>query len=374
MWANLGVQAGTKWRGVGSGQITNPTPTNFGPTCLQDILMITSEQPVTSCTPTSAQPSLSIAPQRHRKDPPRRRASTAPPSPPVKCQKTHLHTSATLPGKHAQETCTAIRPAPASSPTDTPLRLSSASRPQSHPTQPQHSSRSQAMTATLVPQVAEEAKQCTESLEQATLDRMAMEEILRKEINLVVYEYLQFCDEILGIADTVRHDTIVNTLAANPLFNYSDTQWTFNCQDLQGSEDWVMHDTVARILDAIRQAAFSPDAFRPVHRSIIPLHGEPKTGVISAETCNEYVKQRRTGLSPDDEACGTTRTGTPAFISAELLLAPDHKPMLHTFLHDLESIFWVLIWAVVTHVEPGKRPSIEAEKFINDLWNTNHLL
>ncbi|QRW09654.1 RNA-directed RNA polymerase L [Ceratobasidium sp. AG-Ba] len=113
----------------------------------------------------------------------------------------------------------------------------------------------------------------------------------------------------------------------------------------------------------------------------LPL--EPETGVVSADERQVYI-QKRYGKSrvagrlydlefmvkenrPDNEARGMERTGTPAFISAQLLLATDQKPVRHTYLHDLESIFWVLVWMIATHVESGQKRSSEAERLVNKL-------
>ncbi|KAF8596325.1 hypothetical protein BDV93DRAFT_67488 [Ceratobasidium sp. AG-I] len=65
------------------------------------------------------------------------------------------------------------------------------------------------------------------------------------------------------------------------------------------------------------------------------------------------------------------RTGTPAFIAAQLLLATNDKPIRHTFLHDLESFFWVLVWALATHVQPGKRMNKDALRLIDSLCSDN---
>ncbi|KAG8722273.1 hypothetical protein FRC08_004898 [Ceratobasidium sp. 394] len=119
--------------------------------------------------------------------------------------------------------------------------------------------------------------------------------------------------------------------------------------------------------------------------NVLPLN--PETGIIHAETYDQYVKQRYNSLKcdgrvydlefmvdqnrPDDEARGTERTGTPAFISAQLLLATELDPVQHTFLHDLESIFWVLIWTVATHTQPGRQLNEQAQSLINKLCDRN---
>ncbi|CAE6439022.1 unnamed protein product [Rhizoctonia solani] len=50
------------------------------------------------------------------------------------------------------------------------------------------------------------------------------------------------------------------------------------------------------------------------------------------------------------------RTGTPAFMAVELLpglLAKPTKPVPHTYVHDLESFFWVLLYTIAEHQEGG---------------------
>ncbi|KAG8714760.1 hypothetical protein FRC09_017275, partial [Ceratobasidium sp. 395] len=61
------------------------------------------------------------------------------------------------------------------------------------------------------------------------------------------------------------------------------------------------------------------------------------------------------------------RTGTPAFISAQLLMDPvgDDPPVGRSFVHDLESLMWVLIW-VAAHQSP-REMNAEARKFVREL-------
>ncbi|KAF8602970.1 hypothetical protein BDV93DRAFT_607066 [Ceratobasidium sp. AG-I] len=112
----------------------------------------------------------------------------------------------------------------------------------------------------------------------------------------------------------------------------------------------------------------------------LPL--DPEGGRIDAPTYEQYVEARYTGQEygmlydlefmvnqnrGEHETRGKERTGTPAFISAQLLLATEKKPVQHTFLHDLESVFWVLVWMVATHVEPGQKLNEEAKVLIDSL-------
>ncbi|CCO35531.1 hypothetical protein BN14_09649 [Rhizoctonia solani AG-1 IB] len=47
----------------------------------------------------------------------------------------------------------------------------------------------------------------------------------------------------------------------------------------------------------------------------------------------------------DEKDIHADRTGTPAFISAQLLASG--KPVRRTFMHDVESLFWVMLWMVI---------------------------
>ncbi|KAG9124768.1 hypothetical protein FRC07_010291 [Ceratobasidium sp. 392] len=65
------------------------------------------------------------------------------------------------------------------------------------------------------------------------------------------------------------------------------------------------------------------------------------------------------------------RTGTPAFISAQLLegLWPKQEPVARTFMHDIESLFWVLVW-IVAHQSRSKtewKINAQAEEVIKSL-------
>ncbi|KAF8494313.1 kinase-like domain-containing protein [Russula emetica] len=72
----------------------------------------------------------------------------------------------------------------------------------------------------------------------------------------------------------------------------------------------------------------------------------------------------------DDEHSGSTarqqtRTGTWQFMAAELIERPKIR---HTFSHDLESFFWVLMWIVVTRV-PTTWDESARSIFINGVMN-----
>ncbi|KAG8731609.1 hypothetical protein FRC10_001613 [Ceratobasidium sp. 414] len=203
------------------------------------------------------------------------RLTTPRQSPPSKRQKTSLHISDTLVHEHAEPADARAFTPPAPAQPDTPIHPSSSSRPQSRPTQSQHSSSHQVMNATLTAAVAKGAKQRTTSLERAPMKREEMESMLREEIDLAVYQYPDFTDEFLAIPDPARRKTVLDALAAMPLFSHNGKAWSIDCRDLERVEGRVMHEAMAHILNAIGLAAFAPDQFRPVYQEIVPLHTQP---------------------------------------------------------------------------------------------------
>ncbi|KAF8479414.1 hypothetical protein F5888DRAFT_1860273 [Russula emetica] len=75
-------------------------------------------------------------------------------------------------------------------------------------------------------------------------------------------------------------------------------------------------------------------------------------------------------IDRDDEHSGSTarqqtHTGTWQFMAAELIERPKIR---HTFSHDLESFFWVLMWIVVTRV-PTTWDESTRSIFINGVMN-----
>ncbi|KAG9084148.1 hypothetical protein FS749_005444 [Ceratobasidium sp. UAMH 11750] len=57
------------------------------------------------------------------------------------------------------------------------------------------------------------------------------------------------------------------------------------------------------------------------------------------------------------------RTGTPAFVSAQLLL--NQAPVHRSFVHDIESLMWVLVWVTI-HQDP-ENMSEKARQFARHL-------
>ncbi|KAG8707337.1 hypothetical protein FRC08_000575 [Ceratobasidium sp. 394] len=88
-----------------------------------------------------------------------------------------------------------------------------------------------------------------------------------------------------------------------------------------------------------------------------------KRGPLGVSSDAEFsIKERR----PPSEV-HRDRTGTPAFISAQLLTDPPvgQPSVARTFIHDIESLLWVLIW-MTAHHEPSKM-NINAREFIQEL-------
>ncbi|KAG9077618.1 hypothetical protein FS749_010469, partial [Ceratobasidium sp. UAMH 11750] len=88
-----------------------------------------------------------------------------------------------------------------------------------------------------------------------------------------------------------------------------------------------------------------------------------KRGPLGVSSDAEFsVKERR----PPNEV-HRDRTGTPAFISAQLLMDPPagQPSVARTFIHDIESLLWVLIW-MTAHHDPSKMNS-KAQEFIQNL-------
>ncbi|KAF8596794.1 hypothetical protein BDV93DRAFT_527840 [Ceratobasidium sp. AG-I] len=63
----------------------------------------------------------------------------------------------------------------------------------------------------------------------------------------------------------------------------------------------------------------------------------------------------------------THRTGTHSFMAIKLLLAEANEMVQHSYLHDLESFFWVLLYVVAEHCEPTQKPNPKAQQVIEEL-------
>ncbi|CAE6477897.1 unnamed protein product [Rhizoctonia solani] len=68
------------------------------------------------------------------------------------------------------------------------------------------------------------------------------------------------------------------------------------------------------------------------------------------------------------------RTGTPAFVSAQLLTATAECPIFRTFMHDIESLFWVLFWVLIHRTQVSDGPwtvNEHAKQLIQQLSNSD---
>ncbi|CAE6513050.1 unnamed protein product [Rhizoctonia solani] len=68
----------------------------------------------------------------------------------------------------------------------------------------------------------------------------------------------------------------------------------------------------------------------------------------------------------------THRTGTPTFMAIKLLRATSLEPIRHTFIHDLESFFWVLLYVIADHRDPGVSQLNAAATHVLDQLDTIH--
>ncbi|CUA74742.1 RNA-directed RNA polymerase L [Rhizoctonia solani] len=161
-------------------------------------------------------------------------------------------------------------------------------------------------------------------------------------------------DAIVGYAWVVRENSIHRDISEGNILcklPSADDPWEnemTNAEDLDGEEATEESFVLSRI-----SYEFENITLEPEHK----IEGNP--------TIEQYVKERYARQQPLGQLCdfefsveeerpenevrtNTDRTGTPAFISVQLLLATPEKPVRHTFLHDLESFFWVFVWLIVT--------------------------
>ncbi|CAE6506380.1 unnamed protein product [Rhizoctonia solani] len=66
------------------------------------------------------------------------------------------------------------------------------------------------------------------------------------------------------------------------------------------------------------------------------------------------------------------RTGTPAFMSIRVLSVSPGTQYNHTFLDDLESFFWLILWSAAAHLDAGvDSPTESAQAMLNQLNQSN---
>ncbi|CAE6483210.1 unnamed protein product [Rhizoctonia solani] len=89
--------------------------------------------------------------------------------------------------------------------------------------------------------------------------------------------------------------------------------------------------------------------------------------------CSIPVDQQEGDSYTEQEEIGKQRlidyrTGTPAFMSTSVLLAKVGERYHHSFLDDLQSFFWLIIWSVAAHREDSrKRLTPDAQDVLNSM-------
>ncbi|KAG8701484.1 hypothetical protein FRC08_004064 [Ceratobasidium sp. 394] len=66
------------------------------------------------------------------------------------------------------------------------------------------------------------------------------------------------------------------------------------------------------------------------------------------------------------------RVGTPVFMSARVMEVGVGHRYKHHFMDDLESFFWLILWCVAEHVDPGSQPTQNAREFLK-AWGQPNL-
>ncbi|KAL5632405.1 hypothetical protein ACGC1H_005387 [Rhizoctonia solani] len=62
------------------------------------------------------------------------------------------------------------------------------------------------------------------------------------------------------------------------------------------------------------------------------------------------------------------RTGTPAFMSTTVLAVKKGRRYNHSFLDDLQSFFWLILWSAAAHLDDDQdRPTADAQKVLNKM-------
>ncbi|KAG9128570.1 hypothetical protein FRC07_000003 [Ceratobasidium sp. 392] len=151
-----------------------------------------------------------------------------------------------------------------------------------------------------------------------------------------------------------------NILLVDPEVHYAgiNKEWNKSVQGSLGKLVWnsLSSQLLPKVGSAMAKSANSAEARKEYVDS---LDRGPYAVLCDAE-CAADEEQSLEPMRWDP-------TGTPAFFSAQLLLGPfdGEPPVRRSFIHDLESLMWVLIW-VVAHQQPEKM-SGKACDFIREL-------
>ncbi|CAE6397423.1 hypothetical protein ACGC1H_000158 [Rhizoctonia solani] len=108
---------------------------------------------------------------------------------------------------------------------------------------------------------------------------------------------------------------------------------------------------------------FDPKRRFAMLKRIIELLGPVPYGFLSDVDHANILSLKREEASD----LHTHRTGTLAFMATKLLLAMPGEHVPHTYLHDLESFFWVLLYVIAEHREGDARLQPAAQEVISDL-------
>ncbi|CAE6466208.1 unnamed protein product [Rhizoctonia solani] len=65
------------------------------------------------------------------------------------------------------------------------------------------------------------------------------------------------------------------------------------------------------------------------------------------------------------------RTGTPAFMSVRVLTFQSGERYHHSFMEDLESFFWLVLWSAAAHLDQGRLITPHAQLLLNRLNQTD---
>ncbi|KAG9091855.1 hypothetical protein FRC07_011769, partial [Ceratobasidium sp. 392] len=151
-----------------------------------------------------------------------------------------------------------------------------------------------------------------------------------------------------------------NILLINPAVHYRGSKGEWN-ESVKGSLGKLVWDSLPSqpLLETTSSATNSKTRDREREYYVTSRNRGPYAVLCDAE---HAVNENR-----PPEKVHRDRTGTPAFISAQLLLDPPdgESPVRRTFIHDLESLMWVLVW-VVAHQQPAKMND-KARNFVRKL-------
>ncbi|KAF8595896.1 hypothetical protein BDV93DRAFT_514595 [Ceratobasidium sp. AG-I] len=100
-----------------------------------------------------------------------------------------------------------------------------------------------------------------------------------------------------------------------------------------------------------------------LERVINTLGSDEPFGFLSDLDMTNILSLRRDQASD----IHTHRTGTLSFMAVDLITAEANVALTHTYLHDLESFFWVLLYVVAAHLEGDASPNKHAMSVISQL-------